>query len=115
MRPLSQCSFIEHVVSLSTCKIDGEGDDKSRSDRRMRRTFTGIAYALLKDMLFLFAIVAVTSCAIAVVGYCLRKAPVGYEDEQGFHIVPQIRGSAVVRRRLRPTQAGSLKSARANS
>jgi hypothetical protein len=66
-------------------------------------------------MMLVFAIVAATSSAFAVVGYCLRKAPVGYEDEQGFHIVPQIRGSAVVRRRPQPTRAGSLKGARANS
>jgi hypothetical protein len=66
-------------------------------------------------MLLVFAIIAGTGCAIAVIGYCLRNAPIGYEDELGFHTIPQIKGSGVVRHRRRHAPAGALKSASANS
>ena len=66
-------------------------------------------------MVITLAITAAIGSGLAVVAYYLRKAPVGYEDQSGFHIVPRVRGSAVVRHGRRHAQAGSLKSARAHS
>ena len=67
-------------------------------------------------MLLVLAILAAVTGALIVVARQLHKAPVGYEDEQGFHIVHRVRGSAI-RRHPKPGEvtAGSLKSARAHS
>jgi hypothetical protein len=34
------------------------------------------------------ALVSLTCGALAAIIYCLRRAPEGYEDETGFHVVP---------------------------
>ena len=75
-----------------------------------------MSYAALGGMILLVAIITAVAGAFALVLNHLRKAPVGYEDGDGFHIIRQIKGSAVVRhRRLQDVTAGSLKGARAHS
>ena len=66
-------------------------------------------------MIILAAVVAATAGGLAVAVSHLRKAPVGYEDKEGFHLVRQVKGSAVVRRPSQELLAGPLKSARAHS
>ena len=66
-------------------------------------------------MVLTLAITAALGSGLAMVAYHLRKAPIGYEDESGFHIVPRVKGSAVVRHGRQHAPAGSLKSARAHS
>ena len=76
----------------------------------------GISYAPITGMMILVAIVAAFASALAIVLYQLRKAPIGYEDEHGFHIVRQVHGSAILRhRKPQDVSAGSLKGARAHS
>ena len=66
--------------------------------------------------MILVALIAASASGLAIVLYQLRKAPLGYEDEQGFHIVRQVHGSAILRhRQLQDVSAGSLKGARAHS
>jgi hypothetical protein len=67
-------------------------------------------------MVLIVAIVAIGAAALALVVNNLRKAPVGYEDESGFHIVRQVKGSAVLRYpKPEDVAAGALKGARAHS
>jgi hypothetical protein len=66
-------------------------------------------------MIILATVVAATAGGLALVVNQLRKAPVGYEDKEGFHLVRQVKGSAIVRRRSNELLAGSLKGARAHS
>jgi len=58
------------------------------------------------------ATLAALGGALAVVVRQLRSAPLGYEDEQGFHLVQHIRGSGI-RRHPKSIGAppGSLKGA----
>lgn len=67
-------------------------------------------------MMILVATIAAIAGALAIVLRQLWKAPLGYEDEQGFHAVRQIHGSAILRhRKPQDVTAGSLKGARAHS
>ena len=73
----------------------------------------GIRYAHFERMVLIVATLAAAVGLLAVVLNHLRKAPLGYEDEQGFHIVQQVKGSAILRYpKPRNVAAGSLKSAR---
>jgi hypothetical protein len=64
-------------------------------------------------MLIIVATIAAVGVALAFVLQQLHKAPVGYEDELGFHIIRQVKGSAVTRyARAEETSAASLKGAR---
>ena len=67
-------------------------------------------------MILIAAIIAgIVGSLIAVIVY-LWKAPVGYEDADGFHIVHQLKSSAVVRHpKSKKAAAGSLKGAGAHS
>jgi hypothetical protein len=61
-------------------------------------------------------ILSVTLSGLAVVANSLRKAPEGYEDEQGFHRVVRTSGSAILRRKsIRESGAAALKRIRAHS
>ena len=66
-------------------------------------------------MILLVAIIAAVACAFALVLNHLRKAPVGYEEAAGFHIIRQVKGSAIVRHRNPHHITASLKGARAHS
>jgi hypothetical protein len=67
-------------------------------------------------MLVLAASIAAVATALSVVLFHLRRAPLGYEDETGFHIVQHVRGSAIRRhQRAKGRVAGALKGARAHS
>jgi hypothetical protein len=66
-------------------------------------------------MVTIVTIVAAMTAGLAYVLNHLRNAPVGYEDAQGFHIVQQAKGSAILRHpRSKDVSAGSLKGARAH-
>jgi hypothetical protein len=72
---------------------------------------------LLKGvMLIVFGICAATIGGLAVVVASLRKAPEGYEDENGFRIVKRATGAKVTRSPSRRSTGilASLRSARAN-
>ena len=76
----------------------------------------GISYAPFTCMMILVAIIAGIAGALALVLHQLRKAPIGYEDEHGFHAIRQLHGSAILRhRKPQDVAAGSLKGARAHS
>ncbi|HJT81805.1 MAG TPA: hypothetical protein VJ719_11450, partial [Chthoniobacterales bacterium] len=76
----------------------------------------GISYAAFTGIMILVAVIAGIAGALALVLHQLRKAPIGYEDEHGFHAVRQIHGSAILRnRKAQDVPAGSLKGARAHS
>jgi hypothetical protein len=66
-------------------------------------------------MLVIGAIVAGVATGMGIVVYHLRKAPVGFEDATGFHVVPQVKGSAILRYpgSVKPAAAG-LKQAKAH-
>jgi hypothetical protein len=51
--------------------------------------------------------------ALGFVVYQLRKAPEGYEDERGFHVITRAPGSKVMRSPKAPNLA-SLRSAKAS-
>ncbi len=61
-------------------------------------------------MLFVLGIIlAVGLSSLAIVANSLRKAPEGYEDDHGFHIVARANGSAIFRRNFgKESEAGSL-------
>jgi hypothetical protein len=64
-------------------------------------------------MLIIVAITTAVGVALAFVLNQLHKAPVGYEDELGFHIIRQVKGSAVTRySRTGDPSTASLKGAR---
>jgi len=67
-------------------------------------------------MLLALGIIAVIAMgALGVITRSLSKAPEGYEDGQGFHLIRRTKGSAVLlRRKSSHPDAGSLKGARAN-
>jgi hypothetical protein len=52
--------------------------------------------------------------ALGFVVYNLQKAPEGFEDEQGFHLIKRAPGSKVVRSRKATGSLGSLRSAKAS-
>ena len=67
-------------------------------------------------MVLIAAIIAGAIAALIVVVVQLCKAPVGYEDAGGFHIVQRLKSSAVLRHKTpQPGAATSLKSAEAHS
>lgn len=58
--------------------------------------------------MFLLGVLTVASVSLAVILNALRKAPEGYEDETGFHIVhgrARYSGASVLPRRSRERQA----------
>ena len=72
-----------------------------------RLTSFGIDPAQSKGM-FLFGFLTVTAASLAVMLNALRKAPEGFEDETGFHIIPgrpRYSGASVLPRRSRNHQA----------
>jgi hypothetical protein len=73
--------------------------------------------AAYEVMFLAFAIIAFTAGAVVIIANSLRKAPVGYEDEHGFHIIRQTKGSAILLRQksTREANAGALKGARVNT
>jgi hypothetical protein len=65
--------------------------------------------------MLIVAILTATAGALTLILHQLRKAPIGYEDHDGFHIVKQSKGSAILRySKSKDVHAGSLKSARAH-
>jgi hypothetical protein len=82
----------------------------TQEDSRVRYTVCSLI-----GMVLIVAMITATAGGLALVVNHLRKAPVGYEDAHGFHIVQQVKGSGILRypkQKLVP--AGSLKSARAH-
>ena len=66
-------------------------------------------------MVLILATLAVLAAGLAWAVNQLRKAPVGYEDEHGFHLVPQVKGSAILRRsRSKAAARAALEAARAH-
>jgi len=66
-------------------------------------------------MALLITIAAAAGSGLAVVLHHLGKAPVGYEDTHGFHVVQQVKGSGVMRYRTPGDMpAGAIKPARAH-
>ena len=75
-----------------------------------------MSYARKGSMaLLIIAIMASLIGLLAMVVYSLWKAPLGYEDQTGFHVVQQIKSFGIIRRRQPDTTAASLKKARAHS
>jgi hypothetical protein len=67
-------------------------------------------------MILVVAILASLAGALAIVLNHLRKAPVGYEDHEGFHVVQHLKGSAILRySKADAAAASALKRARAHS
>jgi hypothetical protein len=68
-------------------------------------------------MLIVLAICGTAISALAIVVSSLRRAPEGYEDEHGFHMLRQrASGSAVVRaaKHKKDVGVGSLQKVRAS-
>jgi len=67
-------------------------------------------------MILIASIIASAVAALTIVIVQLRKAPIGYEDATGFHIMARIKSSAVLRYRKpkQPVTAG-LESAEVRS
>jgi len=67
-------------------------------------------------MLIIASIIGCALTAATIVIVQLLKAPIGYEDATGFHIVAHVKSSAVLRHRKpkQPMTAG-LKSAEVRS
>jgi hypothetical protein len=64
-------------------------------------------------MIFIVAIILAATGGLAVVLTQLRKAPIAFEDADGFHIVQQVRGSGILRlRKSRELPTGALRGAR---
>ena len=75
-----------------------------------------MCYAQMDGMFAIAAITAAVTGGVGIIVHQLRKAPIGYEDAEGFHLVQQVKASGVRRyRRLDPATAAALKSARAHS
>lgn len=66
-------------------------------------------------MILIAAIIAGVGVALAVVIVQLSKAPVAYEDADGFHVVEQLKTSAVLRHPKSKGAAASLESIEAHS
>ena len=67
-------------------------------------------------MILIASIIAGVIVALTFVIVQLSKAPVGYEDAHGFHIIPRIRRSAVLRhRKPKVPVAAGLESAEVRS
>ena len=84
----------------------------------IQRAPSGMSFASKGSMLLLviIAIMASLTGLLGMVVYSLWKAPLGYEDQTGFHVVQQIRSFGIIRRRQPDTAAtASLKKARAHS
>jgi hypothetical protein len=62
-------------------------------------------------MIVLAAIIPVTALSLLAVLTGLRKAPEGYEDEQGFHLIRKRAGGAAVVGRARYAGVYRSKSA----
>lgn len=66
-------------------------------------------------MVLIVAIITGLLASLAMVLIHLRKAPIGYEDEAGFHIVQQLKGSAILRYgKSEDAATASLKRAKAH-
>jgi hypothetical protein len=77
----------------------------------------GTTYAHFTGMLLVIAILAIVGGSLLIVVNSLRRAPQGFEDEHGFHVVAKhVSGSGIVARKKRiPLHgSGSLKEARSN-
>jgi hypothetical protein len=64
--------------------------------------------------MFLLGVLTVASASLTVILYALRKAPEGYEDQTGFHIIHgrvRYSGASVLPRRSREREmvGGSLR------
>ena len=67
-------------------------------------------------MIAIAVTVAAVGAALAWVLIHLGKAPLGYEDEAGFHVVQHVKASGIQRhRKHKGTIAGTLRGARAHS
>ena len=67
-------------------------------------------------LLLIIAIMASLTGLLTMVVYSLWKAPLGYEDQTGFHVVQQTKSWGIIRHRQPETAAAaSLKKARAHS
>jgi hypothetical protein len=66
-------------------------------------------------MILTLAILAGIAAALMLVLQQLRKAPIGYEDAHGFHLVRQVKGSGILRRGASNAPAGRLKGAGAGA
>ena len=82
-----------------------------------RRVISGMSYAQKGGMILLIiAIMASLTGLLAMVVYSLWKAPLGYEDQTGFHAVQQKKSFGVIRHpQPDTTAAASLGNARAHS
>lgn len=61
-------------------------------------------------MILLGVIVATASASLGVIVHALHKAPEGYEDEHGFHFIPQrprYSGASILPRRATAHPAGT--------
>lgn len=66
-------------------------------------------------MILVVALIASVAGVLAIVLNQLRKAPLGYEDHEGFHVVQHLKASAILRHPKADAAAGALKRARAHS
>jgi len=67
-------------------------------------------------MILVVALIASVAGALAIVWSQLRKAPLGYEDHEGFHAVQHLKGAAFLRYpKADAAAASALKRARAHS
>ena len=67
-------------------------------------------------MILIAAIIAGIIGALMIVLVQLRRAPVGYEDNEGFHVVLRVKGSGVRRyRKSKEPVAAALEEAQLRS
>jgi hypothetical protein len=69
---------------------------------------------LISNVMLTIGLSLAAVSALGLVVYGLKKAPEGYEDETGFHIIQRAPGSKVMRSRKATDSLGSLRSAKAS-